>query len=110
MTEYSTQTQRFIEAQIAARPIEVGIIRRIWEALEDAGTPIVTVWDGEERTDVYDLEGVFELAFNQDEVWLETKRGNIFLTMGEEWDIICDYHTSLEDALKPVNDYVEANY
>jgi hypothetical protein len=110
MTEYSTQTQRYIEAQIAARPIEVGIIRRIWDALEDAGSPVVTVWDGEERTGVHDLEGVFELVFNLDVVWLETKAGYIFLAMGEEWDIICDYSTSLEDALAPVNAYIGKNW
>lgn len=102
--------QAFIAAQIAARPIEARIVRKVYRALRDAGTPIVAAYDGEEQVPVSTLQDVLNEAFNLDEVYLYTEAGSwVRLTMGEEWDLVCDYTTDLEDALSPVFAYINEN-
>ncbi len=99
---------RFIDDGIAAHPVEARLIRKVRKALEKAGDPIVKVDDREEVTDVVTLRDVYEQAFNLDELFLITKSGSwVRLTMGEGYDVICDYTTDLEVALKPVFDYIE---
>jgi hypothetical protein len=102
--------KEFISGQIAHNPIEALIIRKIVKALADAGKPVVSVWDGEERHLVGNVADVFEQAFNLDEVTLETKESFVFLSMGEGWGCVTDYGLSLEDALKPVNTYIESKW
>lgn len=102
--------QRFIDDAIAANPIEADLLKRIIASLESAGDPIVKIDDREEVSEVSTPREIFEAAFNLDELFLITKSGSwVRLTMGEEWDMICDYTTDLEDALKPVNEFVESN-
>ena len=109
-TEEAAQARfaRFIDDGIAAHPVEARLIRKVRKALKDAGDPIVKVWDREEMTKVSTLRELFEQAFNLDELFLYTQSGSwVRLTMGEGYDVICDYTTDLEVALKPVFDYIE---
>lgn len=99
---------KFIAEQIEARPIEAKIVKKIVKALEKAGTPVVAVWDGEERTPVSGLEEVNRQVFNLDEAYLYVGTGAwVRLVMGEEYYMLNDYNVSLEDALAPVNDFID---
>ena len=103
--------QEFINRQIAKNPIEARIVRKIVKALKDAGNPVVSVWDGEEDNPVTTKRDVLEQVFNLDQAHLYTKDGGwVFVVMGNEWDVLSDYTVSLEEALKPVNDYIMAHY
>jgi len=100
----------FIDEGIASRPIEARIVRKVVRALKAAGNPVVKVDDGEEHIAVTTERDVLDQAFNLDELHLYTANGGwVFLVMGNEWDVICDYSISLEDALQPVNDYIDKN-
>jgi len=100
--------KEFIAGQIKALPIEARILRKVIKAMKDAGDPIVKVWDGEEMCDTPKREDIFEIVFNLDECRIYTASGNwIFFVLGNEWDCICDYTVDIEDALKPVNDYID---
>jgi hypothetical protein len=106
----SINLQDFIKEQIKARPIEAKITRKVVRALKAAGTPVVKTWDGYESEKVETMQDVLEQAFNLDEVYLYTADGSwVRLVMGNEYDLICDYTTDLEDALQPVNDWIEKN-
>lgn len=108
--ETTARLDRFIATQMEARPIEVKIIKRVYDALKAAGTPITKTWDGVDQERVASLEEVYTIAFNLDEVYLQTAKDSyVFLTMGEEWDMICDYTTDLEEALSKVNAWVMKN-
>lgn len=98
----------FIAKQMEARPTEVRIIRKAIRAMKNAGTPIVAVFDGGEEVAVKTEMDIFTEVFNLDSAWIQTADGSfIFLTMGEEWDVICDYTTDLEETLKPVYEYID---
>ena len=100
----------FVAEQIAARPIEAKIVRKIVRALKAAGDPIVSIWDGEEQNEVRTEADILALAFNLDELGLYTKSDAwIGLVMGEGYYVISDYSVRLEDALKPVHDWIEKN-
>lgn len=102
--------QKFIDEAMAARPVERKMLKRIRTALKAAGDPIIEAYDGEETTPVTTLRSLYETAFNLDEVYLFTKSGSwVRITMGEGWDALCDYTLDIEDALKPVNDWIEKN-
>jgi hypothetical protein len=102
-----TYAERIAQA-IADRPIEARILRKVYRALNSAGTPITRVWDGEEWAPITGCTEFLNLAFDLDELRAYTAEGSwVFLTMGEEWDVICDYTVDLEDALTPVSDYIE---
>lgn len=97
----------FTHDQIARRPLEARILKRIVKALEKAGNPVVSVWDTEEQSPVSSAGDVIHLAYNLDELYLYTKSGAwVRIIMGEGWDVICDYTVSIEDALAPVNEWV----
>lgn len=105
--ETTAHLDAHISAQMEARPIEVKIIERIYNALKAAGTPVKKTWDTVDIERVNSLEEVYTIAFNLDEVYLLTGKGSwVRLTMGEEWDLICDYTTDLEEALTKVNEWV----
>jgi hypothetical protein len=93
----------YIDKQVAQRPVEANIIKRIVKAMSEAGTPITQAFDSEEFVPVTDEQSILDQAFNLDEVTLFTADGQgIYLTMGQEWDLICDYHLSLEKTLEPI--------
>lgn len=103
--------QAFINREIAARPIEADIVRRVIAALAEAGTPVVNVWDGVESTPVVTERDIMEQVFNLDEAYLYTTSGAwVRLVMGNEWDLIADYLISLEEALDPVQKYIAQNW
>lgn len=90
------------------RPIEADIVARVFNALQAAGDPIVRVFDGEEDSRVRTLDDVNMLVFNLDEAYLYTDSGRfVRLVMGEEWDTLSDYSVALEEALAPVNEYID---
>lgn len=103
------ELQDFIAKQIEDRPIEAKIVRKIVRVLKAAGKPVKYVFDGVERVYVSTEKDVLNEAFNLDEVYLHTDDGYVFLTMGEGWDLICDYGLSLDDDLKPVFAWIEKN-
>lgn len=101
----------FTTDQIAKRPIEARILSRIVRALADAGNPVVALWDGEERSPVASVGDVVHLAYNLDEFHLYTKSGAwVYFIMGQDYDGLTDYNVSLEDALKPVNDWIQTKW
>lgn len=101
----------YVAAQIAARPVEAKIVRKIVRALKAAGNPITSVEDSDgETTPVTTEADVLAIAFNLDDLWLVTQSGSwVRLIMGEGYDLINDYGVSLEDALTPVNEWIEAH-
>jgi hypothetical protein len=107
MSDAQTQLDAFIDRAIKQSPIEARIIRKIVKALKEAGNPVVSVWDGEEDNPVKTKRDIMVQVFNLDQAHLYTKEGGyVFVVMGNEWDTLSDYSMSLEDALKPVNDYI----
>jgi len=100
----------FIAEAIKNNPVEAQIVRKVIKALTDAGTPVVQVFDGEETEKVKTTQDILDIVFNLDEAWLETESGWVRLTMGNEWDTICDYTLNLEEALKPVNDWIATKW
>lgn len=106
----------YIAEQIAARPIEARIVKRIYNALKRAGEPVVAVWDGEERTEVKSLDDLNTAVFNLDEAELYTKSGGtIYIVMGQDWEMIADHSLSLDDLdgngpLVPVNEWISQNW
>lgn len=102
--------ETFIAEQIAAKPVEAKIVRKIVRALKAAGTPVTQIWDSEEYVTVSTEKEVMEQAFNLDEIYLDTESGAwVRLTMGEGYDMLTDYSVSLDDALAPVRAWIEAN-
>jgi hypothetical protein len=89
-------------------PIEARILRKIIKTMRDAGNPIVKVDDREEVINVATTDEIIEAAFAVEEVFLIMKHGGwVRFILGNEWDCLVDYTLSIEDALKPVNDYIE---
>lgn len=102
---------QFIKDAIANSPAEATIVRKVWKALKDAGNPVVSVWDGVESTPVATRQELLEQVFNLDQAWLYTKSGAfVFIVMGNEWDALADYNVSLEEALAPVNAYLQSKW
>lgn len=99
----------FTDAQIARRPEEADLLRKAYRLLEENGTPISSLFDGEEDCHVSGIDGFLALAFNLDEfradcVDLDATghdlRPSIWVVMGEEpEDMVYNYSTSLEGAL-----------
>lgn len=112
-TEAKARLDAFIDRQIEARPVEKQILTKLWKALDKAGNPIVSVsgWHNEDDEKVSSLREFFVQAFNLDEMVAHCKAGNgVALVMGQDYDMIADYSVSLEDALKPVNDWLESKW
>lgn len=95
----------FLDTQMAARPMEVKALKKLYRAIKP-----VEMYDGEEETKFSTQAEFLDLAFNLDEFRVYTADDSwVFVTMGEGCDMICDYTTDLEDALKPLNDWLEKN-
>lgn len=101
--------EQWITEAIESHPIEAKIVRKVVRALKAAGTPVISVWDGEDSTPVKTEKEILRLVFNLDSAHLYTANGWVFLVNGEEWDMLNDYTVNLEDALKPVNDWINKN-
>lgn len=98
----------FIDQNMAHNYIEAKIVKKVIKALADAGNPIVQVDDREEVTDVATKREILEQVFNLDECFLITQSGGwVRIVLGNEWDALVDYTTSLEDTLKPVNAWID---
>jgi len=98
----------YTDTQIERRPIEARIIRKIIRSLKAAGSPIVSIWDGEEKMKVRTEAEILEGVFNLDEAVLYTESGSyVFVVMGQSWDTLTDYTLDLEEALKPVDEYID---
>jgi hypothetical protein len=100
----------FIKESIAANPVEAKIVRKIVKALKNNGTPVVEIDDGEELVPVNGIKEVLDVVFNLDECYLYTEGGSwVRIVLGNEWDCLVDYTLDIEDALRPVNEYIEAH-
>lgn len=101
-------TAEYVAEQIAARPVEATIIRMIVRSLKEAGNPVIAVDDSEEVTPVSTEKEILELAFNLDGLYLETLSGAwVRLEMGEGYDMVSNWLVSLDDAMAPVNKWIE---
>jgi hypothetical protein len=92
------------------QPITLRIVNKVIKALNEANNPIVSVFDGVDETKVTpgNKKEIHRLVFNLDECYLYTQSGGwVRLVMENDWDCLVDYTISLEDILKPVNDYIE---
>ncbi|AVJ51044.1 hypothetical protein PBI_PAJAZA_53 [Microbacterium phage Pajaza] len=93
-----------------SQKIEATLVRKVIRALKAAGNPVVKVDDGEELIKTSTEKEILEAAFSVDEARLCTKNGSwVFLTLGEGWDVICDYTVDLEEALSPIYEYISRN-
>jgi hypothetical protein len=82
------------------------ITRKVIRALKAAGTPVVAVWDREERIETPTEHEAMEAVFAVDEAWLLTASGSwVRITLGNEWDALTDYTVDLEDTIAPVSDW-----
>lgn len=105
-----TRFREFITRAIKANPVEARITRKVVTAL--AGTnPIVKVRDSEGGyVRVSTVQDVLDQVFNLEWCYLTTADGAwVMLVSGNDYDMISDYTTDLEDALAPVNAWVEKN-
>lgn len=100
--------------------LETEIVTKAIDCLLKAGYAL-RVNDGEVTTTprTTDRDVLLKAIQTTDEDYLyvyksvaaEPKIGWVRLTYGNDgWDVISDYTTNLEEALKPVNDYVAENF
>ena len=91
--------QDYIAEQIAKRPIEATLVRKVYKALKKAGTPIVSGYDYEEKVSLTSQQDVLNFAFNLDEFYLYTSEGAMVrMSMGQGAEGLVDYSMSLEKA------------
>jgi hypothetical protein len=90
---------------------EAKVVRRVARALAAAGTPVVSIWDGEQETPALTESAVIEQAANLDHFHLYTASGSwVFIVNGNEWAAISDYAVRLEAALAPVNKWIASKW
>lgn len=100
----------FTRSTVEALPVEARLVRKVFKALKDAGKPVTHVHDGEELVPVKTRDDVLEVVFSVDASRIMTEDGSwVLIILGNGWDVVSDYTTNLEDALKPVNDYAMEN-
>lgn len=91
----------YLDEQIAARPIEATLIRKVYKALKKAGTPVVKGYDREEWVEFTSQDEVLDFAFNLDEFFLYTEDGAmVWIIMGQGAEGLTDYSVSLEEAFE----------
>lgn len=91
--------EEYIAKQIAERPIEATLVRKVYKSLKDAGTPIVRLYDGEVWEKVESEKDLLNLAFNLDE-WRAYTSGDswVFVVMGQGAEGLTDWTTNLDPA------------
>lgn len=91
---------------MAACPEEAKVIRKVIRALKAADNPVVQAWDGAAYLNVTTEAEIFEAVFSVDNSAIITKNGGgVDFVLGNGWDVISDYSTSLESVLEPVLDW-----
>lgn len=91
----------YLDEQIAARPIEATLVRKVYKALKKAGTPVVKGYDREEWVKLESQQDVLDFAFNLDEFFLYTEDGAmVWIIMGQGAEGLTDYSVSLEEAFE----------
>jgi hypothetical protein len=84
------------------------VVHRVWVAMKAAGDPIVAVFDSEETTKCETEQDLDRLVFNLDECFLIAESGGwVRIVMENGYDCLVDYTLGLEDALTPVNEYID---
>ena len=90
-------------------PVESKIARKIIRDLKKAGNPIESVWydsSGYETVTVAGENAILNAIFAVDACWLLPQGdGWIFFVIGNGWDAISDYTTTLEDVIDPILDW-----
>lgn len=92
--------------------MEVTICRLLLNSIVAAGCS-AGVDDGDGDLQLGDTSKMLSAIFGVDEATVEVYRdrnfiGTVSLVMGNDgWDVVSDYTTSLEDIIKPANDYAE---
>ena len=92
--------------------MEASIVLRLLETLIAAGYS-VSVDDGDGAAVSGTVETMAKIIFNVDTALVEVSEGRkwlgtVSLVLGNDgYDVIADYHTNLEPALRNVNDYAD---
>lgn len=98
------------QAQMHYHPIERRIVRRIIRSLKKNGTPVTSIYDGEERTPVRTEREAMSVIFNLDWAMLCTDAGDwVRIDMGNKWESITDHTVDLENALAETEAWIAAN-
>lgn len=102
--------ERVADAYGVIEDVEHRIVRRVFDALETAGNPVVAVFDGGQRIECSTLDEVFSVVFDVDFSTIITQSGaTVSIVCGNEWDALSDYSMSLEPALAAVNAWIDEN-
>ncbi len=96
-------------------PVETEIVTRVMKAMEDNGTPVNHVWDGEEYVRVHTRDDILEAVFSVDMsrmCFIPSRRSGVnmsyvLIVLGNEEDALADYTMDLETALQPVHEYID---
>lgn len=92
--------------------MEASIVLRLLETLIAAGYSLA-VDDGDGDAQAGTVEKLAEIVFSVDSALVEVSEGRkwlgtVSLVLGNDgYDVIADYHTTLESALRNVNDYAD---
>jgi hypothetical protein len=91
-----------MERQIVSRIVDDALTGGFSLSVDNGG-------DGFEITESTDRQAVIDALFQTDEerlVLLKNGKivGSVFLVYGNDgWDVVCDYHLSIEDVMKGAN-------
>ena len=103
---YASRTQ----VQMAYHATEAKIVRRVIRALKKNGTPVTSIWDGEESTAVRTEREAMATVFNLDWAALSTETGSyVLIHIGNAWECITDYTLDLEAALAEAEAWIAKN-
>lgn len=92
--------------------VEMTIVRFLLSHLIANGKTL-SVWDGGGRSvkNSTDVEALMDAIFAVDESTIITPDGSeiVIIILGNDgWDVVADYSSSLEELMKPVNEFAES--
>lgn len=102
-------TSEYIKKQIAARPLEAELLRKLFSELWQNGHPITRINDGSDLVRVEGLdrrerrESFLELAFNLEEFFAITDEGawvRIVMERDALDEMVADYTINLESSMQ----------
>lgn len=91
--------------------IEADIVKRIFEALQNAGNAVSGFDNGEETEPITDLDSLNQAIFSVEEGYINCEHGGwVRIVLGNGWDCLVDNTISLEAALSPVDSYIRRHW
>jgi hypothetical protein len=89
---------------------EERIARKVYQACEAAGTPVVTIYDGGDYVDVTTEDEAVEAGFAVDIFrMVTTTNAAVLIVNGNEWDALSDYNVSLDEPMETVMEWIRQN-